>query len=145
MVVGIIGILAAVGIPLYRAQQDTALAAVQKNNAYSVQKFIDNLRALGKDVTAAKLGDQIKVKGKLLPNDCFTINAKQAAGSSGVPATTIDSSSTVTELWAVDIKYKTTSCEELEAKYNVCIDSAGNIKDASSPAANGICVGTDIE
>ena len=143
MVVGIIGILAAIGIPLYQKQSNNALAAVQKNNAYSVQKFIDNSKALGVDVTSAQLNEEIKIKGKLLPAACFTINATNGGGGTPPPATTISSSSSVTTAWAVDIK-NATGCTQLDPKYNVCIDSTGDITDVTTAASGGDCKGNAI-
>ena len=123
-------------MPLYKAQQESSIEAVIKSNAFSVQRLIDNLLALGTNVNIGHLHLQLKVKGKPLPMTCYDITATGGKDSADPPGVTVVSGGLVasksietTEAWAIRIKGKgttDTTCP-LEAKFNVCFDSVGVI------------------
>ena len=123
---GIIGILAGIGIPLYAAQQKTAKEGVIVNNALSVSNMVNQLLALkGEGITSSELDKQIQVKGRKLPEDCYTFKP-----------TTIKSSAA----WAISIIAAGTICP-MDAKYDSCVDSTGKIT-AETTTASGACTGT---
>ena len=84
---GIIGILAGIGIPLYQAQSTKATNAVIKSNLRSVGGIIDTTKALQQTLYLTDLAGNLKVKGKILTIQCFSGNnggATMVAGSTGI-------------------------------------------------------------
>ena len=125
MVVGIIGVLAAIGIPLYKAQQTSAEDAVVRNNGLTLSKMVNQLVLVKATIDVSDFNNQIQVKGKKLPQACFTILSNNGTNTQIANGNT----------WSIYFK-NSGSCTELSNTYNGCIDSTGKItRDATTAQA----------
>ncbi|MGI9549079.1 MAG: type IV pilin protein [Bdellovibrionales bacterium] len=140
MVVGIIGILAAVAIPAYDKYQTNAKEGVVESVLLSAQRQVDVRRSLNKETTTADFGS-IQSKGAALGDSAFTMWGTPASGTAGVG--TIGTSGA----WCIAFVK-----ENVGTGGESCIDSAGaiNYGDAASLTtatsdkckADGSCTGT---
>ena len=118
--------LAGIGLPLYKAQQDKAEKAVLRNNLYTIQKSISSASVLGA-IKGTEILSYIKIKGDTLHASCLSaINSgkKNNAVLTGTGGTSASVISENADVWCVQID-AATSCTMFES--NGCIDSAGNI------------------
>ena len=141
--------LAGIGLPLYKAQSDKAENAVIKSNLRSVSNIVDTTIALGSTLYLDDLAGNLKVKGKMLEEVCFTgyADANGITTKSGAPAVGI---SKTTSKWCIRIAYVATNCSLADTSLNGCVDSAGSYRKdikrgAICACTNGVAGnGTDI-
>ena len=141
VVIGIIGVLAGVGINLFKKQGESAKDRVTETNLQSIFKSVQTNIALGSETVDSDLDETLKIKGKL-STDCWNVGSIQGSGS--VTSGTIGAEATA---WCVG--FVTTACNktttgslteaDVKGLRTGCIDYQGTITLESTTNEDGLC------